>query len=589
MHAPLQDRVATFVNPRPVTAYNVDDIIGRHDILVRTINDKQQRYILDGAIEFTLTFRPERINQSMFGDDATNCRKTITISGSRAPTRVPQHDWLADYFCLPTDYTSYVRLTPHASTFIFRPYFYYSNDRRFKHLYILVSAPVVHTKWSMELEEIITVPGKNGYDAGYFTPQAVPRSQLLPNFISFAAGATPTIDNLNFHPLAYAKMSPKPLYKTALAALQGTLGVVPWKSKWYHVAPYIQGTVPTDNRPEAVFLFEPITNNGHQATLGIGCSGRALAWHDNDNIQSVTFWSNLTISHVFGTTQTRTFDMKKPLSRYQLVERLTTMDQSPLAAQQGTTLIPISTIYNGEVSPLANFTTFNIHVWAPVMVDFTLMGMYKSPRTFFTFFYNVWMRTGEHIDILNPSVFPQGWAFKGDAQLFGFVGQNRPPGSLPIDTPVPLSATESQATIYTGTNFPRTGIGTKTPDAIIAQARRNPKIDNPLPAATTAGQYLVASIDDTSPDNIIQTSLPPIPLSLADLDIMSGETRGLVQKIGTHLHRTWERDTITWFFGFGAQVDFGRAPGPTEKEERTTSVNTAFSFWSISLKGGILR
>jgi len=583
----LQDRVATFINPRPVTAHSVDDIIGLHDLLVRSIDDPQRRFILDAAVEFTLTFRPERINESLFGDDAGKCKKTLTISGSQVAKRNPQTDWLADYFGLPTDFQSMVHFCPYTATFIFRPYFHYSTGAHLKHLYVLVSAPVVHTKWTLNIGEHVTAAGENGYSAGYFTEQAVPRTQLLSNFLSFVTGTVPSIENLTFHPLARAKMSTKPLYKTALAALQATLGVVPWKSDWYHVAPYIQGSLPTDNRPAGHFLFEPITNNGHQATVGIGCSGRVLAWHDDDAIQSVTIWANIVASHVFKAQQTRTFDIKgRPLSRYQLVEHLAPNDQSILAIQ-GAPNNPIQPVYAQEISPLANFTTFSVHVSAPGMVDFTLMAMYKSPRTFFTFFYGVWARTGEHIDIQNPSLFPANWAFKGDASVFGFVGENGPPGSPPIGTPVALSATESMASIYHGTNFPRTGIGTTNTEAVIAQAQRNPHIDFPLPAATTSGQRLVASTTDLSAENTINTSKPPVPLSLSDIDLVSGQTRGLAQKIGTHLHKTWTRKKYAWFLGFGAQVDFGRQPGPTEKEERATSLNTAFSFWSLSIKGGI--
>ncbi len=49
----------------------------------------------------------------------------------------------------------------------------------------------------MELryEERIIDPGVNGFDEGYFTPNALARSELLDNFTQFALGGVPGTRN----------------------------------------------------------------------------------------------------------------------------------------------------------------------------------------------------------------------------------------------------------------------------------------------------------------------------------------------------------------------------------------------------------
>ena len=167
------------------------------------------------------------------------------------------------------------------------------------------------------------------------------------------------------------------------------------------------------------------------------------------------------------------------------------------------------------------------------------------------------------------------WALKGDAHTFGFVAQQLPPQNLPVGTPVALSATEHKATINSGTNLS---------DDFASQ---NHQIDHPQPAFA-GNQRLVATINDTTIANQINTSIQPQFISFHDIDINSAATSGFSQKIFTHFnHKIAHGETVESYIGIGAEIEFGRQAGPTPAIGADKCVNCALSYWGMWLKGGV--
>ncbi len=62
--------------------------------------------------------------------------------------------------------------------------------------------------------------------------------------------------------------------------------------------------------------------------------------------------------------------------------------------------------------------------------------------------------------------------------------------------------------------------------------------------------------------------------------------RGTAQKVFSHVNRVWQGPRFTSYVGFGAQVDFGRHPGPTPEVFEDECINCALSYWGVWLKGG---
>ena len=158
--------------------------------------------------------------------------------------------------------------------------------------------------------------------------------------------------------------------------------------------------------------------------------------------------------------------------------------------------------------------------------------------------YDFWATSCEKI-IKNgcPSPLDDGrtWALKGDAAVIGFDSVTT--------TPVRLAATDSQATIHAGTNFPAQG----TQDAaVILTARTNPNIDTPFLATDNLGNTIVIN-PAASPQ--INSSLDPLFLSVADVDLVG--THGLSNKFFAHLGYAWDLENWTPYIGGGFEVEFG--------------------------------
>ncbi len=148
-------------------------------------------------------------------------------------------------------------------------------------LYFRIHAPVVHTSWNLDACEKIDNSGENGYDPGYFNVTSVERDDLLHSFLSFISGCkVPDIPGITFHPLTSAKIKPSRTELTKLSEIQAALGYNFLYSRCYHLGAEIRMSIPTGNRPEGEFLFEPIVGNCHHWEAGAGISGHIVAWED---------------------------------------------------------------------------------------------------------------------------------------------------------------------------------------------------------------------------------------------------------------------------------------------------------------------
>lgn len=265
--------VVPIIIPRSASVDTARALVGQ----TRYINlyDQEQVY---GCWAFTLEYaqsiRSNEISRTLFGADLVSDEKPfVQISGSRSGDR-DATDWLADYFGLPTDFKSRIFFNPKVDSIIFDISFYLGLDEWCDGLYFWIHAPVVHTRWKLNFSEQVIQPGVNGYEAGYFAPTAIPRSQLVTDFTAFASGlGTPNLGaNMFFNPLEKAKIVKSSQSKTRLSDLQAIFGWNFLQGDDHHFGLYLYTAAPTGNRPEGEFLFEPIVGNAHHWELGVGLS-----------------------------------------------------------------------------------------------------------------------------------------------------------------------------------------------------------------------------------------------------------------------------------------------------------------------------
>lgn len=503
--------------------------------------------------EYTRSFNNNKIAECLFGTN--NCGDCVNfkVQGSRVADRDP-NAWLADYFYLPTDFSSTVKIEPVIQSFLVDFFAYLGMDEWVEGMYAWIQFPVTWTKWDLGFCEKVADEGSLNYLPGYFSPNEINRDSLLNNFSEFAAGKSIAIKpqdfiTINFDGLKCAKICGTDSV-TAVSEVRFAIGWNFLLCEDYHVGANLQASAPTGNKPHEGFLFSAQNGNDHHWELGVGIDAHYIFWRNETEESHLGFYLDANITHMFASDQCRCFDLcGKPLSRYMLAERVNAVNRDDGLAELNDIANSPATVFNNAFAPVANITKMNIDVDISVNADIVAMFNYTCCGWSYDLGYNFWGRSCEQIKRNNccSSFKEDTWALKGDSHVFGFEGAN-------FDTPRALSATMSTATIHNGDNFGPNGV---TPGS---QAEKdgiqNPGINFPFTAAFGVPQEELFA-DRGVGALPINTSIPPVFIKFSDINFAG--TQGLSHKIFTHIGYTWIcREDYVPYLGIGAEVEFGQ-------------------------------
>lgn len=570
--------VTTFFSPRSQSVDSANELVGWANDYHINLYDMCGIYgSFSVKAEYQRSFRPSRITRALFGPAIVcpqpcsgptipSCGTSgnnecfgdqLVVSGSTVATRGAT-DLLADYFGLPTDFRSILTFKPRVDNFLVDFNFYLGLDEWLEGLYFRIHAPVVHTRWKLGFDEAVTAAGATGYNAGYFSPRAVTPAGLLSSFSQFVSGSA--IPNLNqnavagdpvvgFQPLAASRFygantcDSSYLKKTRLSDIIMALGWNFWQCEDYHFGLNLRAAAPTGNRPKGLYLFEPIVGNGKHWELGGGLTAHYTFWRSCDYESSLGIYLDANITHLFRARQCRVFDLKgRPLSRYMTAELLGANAGNLFG---GAPVTAADAQFANQFAPVANLTRLPVRVSVGVQADVTALLNYTVCGFTFDLGYNLWARSCDKIRLGCGATDPFNgqWALKGTSYVYGFI-----PGATPgATTAIPLSATNSAATVFAG-----------TANGGSAALNTNPGIDGQAPAfADAAGLTPILN----APVGGVQTntSIQPVVLTLNDIDICSSKTKGLSHKVFGHFGYTF-RDLCNWapFIGIGGSAEFAQ-------------------------------
>ena len=552
---------------------------------------------------FTITpiisrsYDDQSIVRSLFCPDLikTNGRNVVKISGSAVQER-DATDWLADYFALRQDYESRLSFTPSIQNVVINLDLYINSHCFFPNLYGRINAPLTYTTWNIDLlEHNVRTSCSTSYPPGYFTDvninylelndetkfSGVFCRNLLCTFAQFAADQqSPNLKTpnnmVNFDPLRHSMISRTELNKTGLAALQAAIGYNIINNESAHFGIEAWTSLPTGNRPEGKFLFEPIVGNGHHVEFGAGITGHRVLWQSKQTEQSCTFYCNALITHLFKTKQKRSFDLcDKPNSRYMLASHFKTPVKNLLVNENENNPTPPCAQFFGSFSPVANLTTFSVNVHVNLQVDAAALLQYQSKYATVEIGYNLWYKSKETIQFIKNKTVPItcNWGLKGDAFMYGFISEDDP-DPLKRNLPIPLSSTEANATVHAGTNRP---IGSP----VVGPEDKNSGIDNRSPAFfNTNTPLLYAPLLNPSEETEQQTSHTPCLLTENNIDISSAETTGSSHKFFFNVGCRWNAECrfipyCTW----GLMIE-------TARNKKSNYMHSNLSQWASWIKGG---
>lgn len=578
----------------------VRDMVGWQELINRDTDCLYGASAL--TVEYDHTFRAGRIANSLFNGDEnfTNDSGILTISGSRAPDR-GTIQWLADYFGLPTNFVSEVTFRPTIKSVIVDPCIYLGGSSQVPGLYALFDFPLVHSSWHLNFSEEIKTTGSQGYSAGYFSDAAQPASSLLPNASSFFTGGSPAItkadgSTIPFDALSAALWSACPRDTVRLADIAVEVGYNFICDENCYLGFKFRATAPTGNKPQGIYVFEPIVGNGGHWEVGTGVIGYLNLWRSQTTDARFSMYLNANLTHLCQAHQTRVFDLcqQGTNSRYMLAERLMAVNNglegsldSLETFNSASILTPSNFQFGDRFTPVANLTRRNVTVEAALQADVAFKFCYNNGKgCSWDVGYNFWGRTHEKICVekndCHPSPFETTvWALKGDASVYGFVA-----GST---LSVALAPTESDAAnIHRGSNGFEPGDDTTANNSA---AITNANVDN-VQFAYQLGVPLQALPSSTSLLEQTNTSIQPTVLAEGNLDLRS--TVGLSHKIFANFNYTGkDRGNWTPYVGVGCSGEFAQTayfeqiPACIDAQSPFRYNKAGISQWSVWTKFGI--
>lgn len=115
----------------------------------------------------------------------------------------------------------------------------------------------------------------------------------------------------------YGKINNCPMRKTGLADIELKLGRELWYSEQCFLGAYLGVLIPTGNKAQGHYVFEPIIGNGKHVGVIWGSEGVFDIWHSCNEKWHTQFALNGHAQYLFTNKQTRSFDLKnKSWSRY---------------------------------------------------------------------------------------------------------------------------------------------------------------------------------------------------------------------------------------------------------------------------------
>lgn len=569
----------------------------------------------NATVQYDQTFRGGEIADALFGPaiaSSSNDCDTLTISGLNVSGTRGSRELMAENFLLPRDFKSTITFSPKVQDVVVDFNLFVGLDRWVNGLYFRLYGPVVWNRATLKPEETVVGTAAAGYPQGYFDPSgAVPVASMFKGALSYFGGcefpvSAYTVDEdakaVTVEPLKFAKFSDCNLsttttnncdndcnsfrrHKTGFAELRGEFGYNYIQEK-YRLLINLQAAAPTGSKVKAEYLLPAQIGNGHHWELGVGLGGAWKMWQSEDAEKSFNFIVEADITHLFHAKQQRTFDLKgKPLSRYMLAEKLAVPTATANQLQPATAAFADTA---GEYAPVANFSTRDVKVSIGVQGDLVAMFNYTVRGFSWDLGYNFWAMSSSKIKLSDDCdetcgivAFPKDkWALKGDASVAGY-GLNADDEPIVIG----LGATESKATIFTGTNAGKTN------------PLANPNIDVTVTAAVANGGFELSTFGDA--DIAINTSSKPLFISVDDLDIEGAEQRGLSHKVFTHFNYTWREVSDKWmpYVGAGFSAEFGShshgedcpttTTTTTDSNTCPSSLSFALSKWAVEIKGGV--
>ncbi len=374
----------TFFSHRPQGSNSAHKISGTM-YLEQTVPCERNYDRFSITLEYIQSFNDRSLGEFLFFNGTTRMR-----FGNIGDTNV---DVFSRNFFLNDDFQGTASIDPVIQNFI--THFDLSIDLScFKQgLYVSAHVPLVWTLWDLQLRETKPTTAKIGtvipaQTLGNSFDKASPLKSIVAawrgNTLNTNANSANEEEDFFPHLKQFMNFAAVDGRQTdaRVGDVELTLGYNIITKPDAHFDVQVRLIIPTGNRPDAQFFFEPIAGNGHHFELGFGLTGHDNLWCHGDN--SFSFYVDAGIYHMFATRQKRTFDLKNngTGSRYLLFKKFDAVG-----------------VYSKEVLFGPNVTTVDCRIKSDFIVDASLVGQYNWHCLTLSLGYNLWARAKEKIKL----------------------------------------------------------------------------------------------------------------------------------------------------------------------------------------------
>ena len=452
---------------------------------------------------------------------------------------------LADNFGLSPYLRGRLCINPIIENIFFDNQFFLGLDPFLCGLYLRVHAPIVHTRWNLNLTQSVTLPEKG---CTPYPACAVSEAEASAscNIIQALSGRF-TFGDMT-EPWRFGRIKNGVQTKTGLADIDFIVGYNWWQCDTYHFGLFGLVVAPTGNKRTGCLLFEPILGNGRHWELGFGLTGHTVLW-ERDADQQLALYIEGNLTHLFKNTEPRSFDFcnNGPLSRYMLVKELDGDLQ-----------------YTGRLVNAINLVTRPTEVSIAVKGDISAKLAFRSPCFIVDLGYNFYGQSKETIHCVSSRENNQ-FGVKGTEGVCGLAykieGQQPPFTFGPLEGKIPLNSTQSEATI-------RSSAETDNPQAPQVNS------DTIVVTAFSRQQGVIEGAD------VKRAFLSTPPKLLGDLDHCSGSmpTQATHKVFGYLGYNFYAADwCYNPYLGLGGELEI---------DALACEEHFALNQWSIWIKGG---
>jgi len=378
---PSQTFGRTFFQQRDTTSNTARELIGVTEYLVPCDSD-----CLNGFATITpqyeRSFDRDKIGKYFFYN-GTNVMTFGAAGGAGV-------DVFGRYFFLNDNFNGTVTALPRVENFNLDFRLRLNLDSWLCGLYFDIHAPLTWTRWAMNLDNTTVTSKGTTIDAfafGNAVATASPVTSITQAYNGQTLNTTAFPDLQK--PLQYGRVddssSSGRKSRTRLADIELAIGWNFWCDECYHLGVDIRTILPTGNRPNAEFLFEPIAGNGKHFELGGGVSGHYEFWNNGCD-SSFSVWMQANVYHVFRARQRRIFDLQNADGTQRIGSSRLTIKRfsSP-------------TTYAGEILFGPNVLALECKVKNDVHSDLSVMFDYQRCGFNFDAGYNFWVWTKDKI------------------------------------------------------------------------------------------------------------------------------------------------------------------------------------------------